>query len=42
MTPADAAWMDDGMFSREALGGLPRLSDLVIELGDLLGAPGEP
>ncbi len=34
--PADAAWMDDGMFSREALGGLPRLSDLVIELGDLL------
>ncbi len=34
--PADAAWMDDGMFSREALGGLPALSDLVIELGDLL------
>ncbi len=36
VTPADAAWMDDGMFSREALGGLPRLKDLVIELGDLL------
>jgi hypothetical protein len=34
--PADAAWMDDGMFSREALGGLPRLTDLLIELGDLL------
>ena len=34
--PADAAWMDDGMFSREALGGLPRLDDLVVELRDLL------
>jgi hypothetical protein len=34
--PADADWMDDGMFSREALGGLPRLHDLVVELGDLL------
>jgi hypothetical protein len=34
--PADAAWMDEGMFSREALGGLPSLGDLVIELGDLL------
>ena len=36
VTPADAAWMDEGMFSREALGGLPRLSELVVELGDLL------
>lgn len=34
---ADAAWMDDGMFSRWVLGHLPRLDGLVADLGELLG-----
>jgi hypothetical protein len=32
----DAAWMDDGMFSREALGGYPPLQQLVADLRELL------
>jgi hypothetical protein len=33
---ATAAWMDDGMFSREVLGGFPLIDDLVVELGAML------
>ncbi len=36
ITPADAQWMDDGMFSREALGALPGLRELVVDLAELL------
>jgi hypothetical protein len=33
---AGAAWMDDGMFSREALGGYPPLTQMVADLRELL------
>jgi hypothetical protein len=36
--PDQAAWMDDGMFSREVLGGLPLLGELATELTALVDA----
>jgi len=36
--PDEAAWMDDGMFSREVLGGLPPVGELATELTALLDA----
>jgi len=34
--PADARWMDVGMFSREVLGQFPPIDDLVVDLGTVL------
>jgi hypothetical protein len=37
--PDAAAWMDDGMFAREALGALPSLVDMLSDLRGLLPTP---
>jgi hypothetical protein len=37
--PATAAWMDDGMFSRQVIASYPELHELVADLGDLLPGP---
>jgi hypothetical protein len=36
LSPRAAAWMDDGMFSREALAGYPPLPSMVADLRELL------
>jgi hypothetical protein len=36
ITPALAAWMDDGMFSREALAAYPERNELLVDLAELL------
>jgi hypothetical protein len=38
-SPATAEWMDDGMWARWLLAGLPGLTDLVAAVQDLLTAP---
>jgi hypothetical protein len=39
VAPDAAAWMDDGMFAREALRALPPLVDMLGDLRELLAAP---
>jgi len=39
ISPADAAWMDDGMFSRWTLGFFPDLDDLRSDI-EFLAPPG--
>jgi hypothetical protein len=38
VSPATAAWMDDGMFSRQVLAAYPDLHELVADLAALLPA----
>jgi hypothetical protein len=38
VTPAIAAWMDDGLFSRQVIAAYPELHELVADLADLLPA----
>jgi hypothetical protein len=39
LSPAGAAWMDDGCFARWVLADFPTVDDYLVELADLLPEP---